>query len=105
MLIVNLEATFLMVTSLTGAVHTLRFDEADGVEFRCPRCILLDPPQPHTIIAWFTGRERIMAERDPGPGRMVCTGTSLGDLTLTPELQFMDGCGWRGFVTDGNVTP
>ena len=77
---------------------------ATGLWFLCPKCfrenggiigthmvICWDPTVPQTVL--------------PGPGRWAMTGTGLDDLTLSPSVNLSGpGCGWHGFVKDGEVT-
>lgn len=85
-------------------------DQADGVWFLCPKCYVDNggPVGTHAVLCWFVGR--VPDDVDPKPGRWTPTGTGLSDLTFVPSpgrshsVLLMAGCGWHGFVTNGDAT-
>jgi hypothetical protein len=83
-------------------VQTL--SEAQGVEFDCPKCT-----SGHRIAVAFAGRGVLdhQASRDKAgrPTRWQVSGTSLGDLTLSPSVDCTgsDPNCWHGFVTNGEI--
>lgn len=89
-----------------GKVETAQ--EADGVMFTCPQCASKVPDTDdgkrsgHVVLCWFVGK--VPPEAAPGPGRWTFTGTGIEDLTLSPSV-FLNGagCGWHGWVKDGNA--
>jgi len=87
-------------------VSTLQ--EADGVKFLCPKCYaeIGSRPGVHSVICWFTGR--VSDDVNPAPGRWNPQGTGLQDLTFVGpgacSVLLMGGCGWHGFVTNGDAT-
>lgn len=109
MRLVDLEATFLKITSpttfqRTGAVR----GDADGVWFLCPKCFAANkgPVGTHAVLCWFHGVDPNM---NPKPGRWTPTGTTLDDLTFVPahgrtaSVLLNGGCGWHGFVKNGDA--
>jgi hypothetical protein len=69
---------------------------AQGLRFSCPKCGY------HEITVLFADRG-VQPGENPGPERWTVTGTSLADVTLSPEIEH-PGCGWSGMVTFGEVT-
>ena len=84
--------------------------EADGVWFLCPKCYAQNGGcvGTHAVICWFVGR--VPDDVDPKPGRWTATGTGLSDLTFVPSVGrshsvlLTAGCGWHGFIADGNAS-
>lgn len=75
--------------------------EAQGVCFQCPKCCHNGG---HYVLCWFKDRG-IPDDKVPGPGRWTPTGTCIADLSLTPSVLLSGaGCGWHGFVTNGDVS-
>lgn len=85
--------------------------EAQGVWFLCPKCWTErgGPRGTHRVLCWSRSRG-IPDDVDPKPGRWTLEGTGLDDLTLGAEpgqsrsVLLLGGCGWHGFVTNGEVT-
>lgn len=88
--------------------------EAQGVEFLCPKCFAANggPVGTHIVICWSRSRGTPEDAR-PGPGRWTLEGTGFDDLTLNGDaingggarsVLLQGGCGWHGFVTNGEVT-
>jgi len=88
---------------------------ATGVMFQCPKCsegkkrgeedgrkFVVGA---HYVICWFVG---VPMNITPGPGRWNPSGTSLDDLTFIGpgaiSVLLTSGCGWHGFVRDGEAT-
>jgi hypothetical protein len=98
----DLEAEF--VARLTerswGDVATLQ--EAGGIKFLCPKCFDANggPIGTHLIIVWFEGKPVPEGTYKADP-RWGVTGTSLHDLTLSPSINVIGGCGWHGWVKNG----
>lgn len=91
-------------TKLTKLRKVETLQEANGVMFVCPACYVA---KGNTVI----GAHRVLCfdpsvpvEWGQGPGRWPMTGTGLHDLTLTPSVLLMGGCGWHGFITQGEVS-
>lgn len=84
-----------------------RIEEADGVEFLCPKCFQANagPVGTHAIMCW---RPRVPSNVDPKPGRWEFSGTGLSDLTLSASSSSIlvtgDGsCGAHFYIRNGNV--
>ncbi len=87
--------------------------EAQGVEFLCPRCFAENkgPVGTHRVICWSRSRG-VPEDAVPGPGRWKMDGNTLDDLTLNGDavggggarsVLLTGGCGWHGFVTEGDA--
>ena len=87
-----------------------KLEEADGVWFLCPKCFAGNGGRigTHAVLCWFVGR--VPDDVDPKPGRWTPKGTGLSDLTFVPSagrsqsVLLTGGCGWHGFVIDGDAT-
>jgi hypothetical protein len=80
--------------------------DAQGVWFLCPKCFEANGRNNigvHGVICWFRDRG-VPDTEDPRPGRWVVSGSSYTDLSLSPSILLTSGCGWHGYVTNGNVT-
>lgn len=81
--------------------------EADGVQFLCPLCFQANGGRAgtHMVLCWFT--DKVPDDAVPGPGRWNPAGTGLDDLTFVPpgafSVQVIGGCGWHGFVKNGEA--
>jgi len=75
-------------------------NEANGLMFLCPGCFQAKGARPgvHSVLCY---KPQIPSEVKPGPGRWPMTGSDYSDLTLTPSILL--GCGWHGFITNGEV--
>lgn len=114
MKLTDLEAQFLRYAPRDGKEyfqHVETLAEADGVMFVCPKCRvdLGKREGAHSVICWFRGKVPDAVE--PNPGRWTPQGTGLNDLTFVPgtppmaiSVLLTDGCGWHGFVTNGDAT-
>lgn len=111
------------LSELSGAFVALTYDghmrrvdtieEAQGVIFKCPKC-WKDKGGPigvHSVICWSRSRG-VPDDITPGPGRWRLVGTGIDDLSLMADppgkmksvhLTGAGGCGWHGFVTDGDA--
>ena len=81
------------------------FEEADGIQFLCPKCLAAQPDGVgvHSCICW---RPRVPIDVPPKPGRWEFTGTGLGDLSLvagSSSVQLTGGCNAHFFVECGTV--
>lgn len=118
MKLTDLEGTFLVFETEHRAgekfprvSHRLigdRLDGAHGVMFLCPLCYAKNggPTGTHSVICWFEGR--VPDSASPKPGRWHPAGTGLADLTFVPpgavSVQLLGGCGWHGFVRNGDAS-
>ena len=85
-------------------------EEAQGLMFLCPKCFRENEGAKgtHGVICWSRSRG-VPDDARPGPGRWSLNGTGFGDLTLDGDggsrsVHLLSGCGWHGFVTNGEVT-
>lgn len=124
-LVPNLQAKFVRYekrneTTFEGGVVVQRpriflpfvegIDEAQGVEFLCPKCYANNngPIGTHAVICWSRSRG-VPDDAEPGPGRWRLVGTGLHDLSLMEEpgksrsVALKGGCAWHGFVTNGEA--
>jgi hypothetical protein len=90
--------------------RTDKIDEAQGIRFLCPKCFEANggPVGTHVVICWSRSRG-VPDSAEPGPGRWTLDGTGLADLTLNGDgssrsVLLLGGCGWHGFITNGEVT-
>lgn len=95
---------------LSVTVDTLA--EAQGIQFLCPMCFAKNngPIGTHAVKCWSRSRG-VPDDVSPGPGRWAMEGTGFQDLTLNADppgtarsVWLTGGCGWHGFVTNGEVT-
>lgn len=80
--------------------------EADGVEFLCPKCWIANkgPVGTHMVICWSPS---VPQTTRPIPGRWKLVGTGYHDLSLiagSSSVLLTSGCRWHGFVTAGEVS-
>lgn len=75
--------------------------EAQGLWFQCPKC---KSAGGHYVLCWF--KDRGIADTEtPGPGRWTPTGSDFGSLSLEPSVLLSGaGCGWHGYITNGEVS-
>lgn len=106
----DLEPQFLKWTDEHHHRDVQTLAEADGILFVCPKCFEengRERPGVHSVLCWFEGK--VPDSATPGPGRWNPTGTGYGDLSFVPgaksnSVLLLNGCGWHGFVTNGEVT-
>lgn len=86
--------------------------EAQGVEFKCPKCYAANggPAGTHMVVCWSRSRG-VPDHVSPGPGRWTLEGSGLADLTLGAEPNQTrsvwltgPGCGWHGYITGGEAS-
>jgi len=89
-----------------------RIEEAQGIEFLCPKCFAANggPVGTHAVICWSRSRG-VPEDAEPGPGRWKLDGSGYSDLTLNADppsgarsVELKGGCGWHGFITNGEAT-
>jgi hypothetical protein len=113
MKLTDLEATFLKIQSISPQTifrMTNSLAEAQGIQFLCPKCFAANGGKvgTHAVVCWFNGRG-VPDDLDPKPGRWNPSGTGYDDLTFVGPgatsvlLTNPNGCGWHGFVTNGNA--
>ncbi len=108
----ELEAKFIAIVEPNKVhkyVETLA--EAQGLQFLCPKCYAEKGSRPgvHSIICWFRGRG-VPDDEFPKPGRWTPSGDSLTNLSFVPgdpphatSVLLTGGCGWHGYVTNGEA--
>lgn len=85
------------------------FAEAQGIEFQCPACFVTNGGSigTHWCNVTFADRgvpDQLGSHNQEGkPTRWVATGSSLADLSTQPSIQLAGGCGWHGYITNGNA--
>jgi hypothetical protein len=97
-------------------VETTNIRKAQGVQFLCPKCFTENagPVGTHLVLCWSRSRG-VPDDATPGPGRWTLEGTGFDDLTLNGDSKegpgkgarsvlLTSGCGWHGFITNGEVT-
>jgi hypothetical protein len=79
--------------------------EAQGMWMLCPKCFQENGGRvgTHSVLVLFDGRG-VPADVCIGTARWNVSGNSLADVTVTPSILVVGGCGWHGFVTNGQVT-
>ncbi len=84
--------------------HVDTLAEAQGILFLCPKCFVenMGPVGTHCVLVWFRDRG-VPAEFLPSP-RWVVNGTGYADLSTTPSIHIRTGCGYHGFLTNGEAT-
>ena len=92
--------------------HVDNIADAQGISFLCPKCYAANggPVGTHSVICWSRSRG-VPDDASPGPGRWTLDGTGYHDLTINGDppgharsiLLPGDGCGWHGFVTNGDA--
>lgn len=83
--------------------------DADSVMFLCPACFRKNGGAvgTHGIRIDFAGKavpDNVCIHNSEGkPVRRAVSGTGVDDLTLSPSILLLGGCGWHGFVTSGGI--
>lgn len=114
--LLNLEPQWLCLTGEPG-----HFDAgvsrwfAQGLMFLCPLCYVKNggPIGTHSVICW-SRTHGVPDSEKPGPGRWMWQGKDFSDLTIIGDppgnARSIDlsvspgGCGWHGFITNGEAT-
>lgn len=85
-------------------------DTAQGVIFLCPLCFQKNggAEGTHSVMVPFDGRgvpAGAGSMGTNGPSRWTASGRSLETLSTVPSILLLPpGCGWHGYITDGDVT-
>jgi hypothetical protein len=104
----DLEPHFLKLESPIVYRQVDSLAEAQGIEFLCPKCFEANSGRvgTHIIICWFKDRG-VPDDLGPKPGRWNPSGTGYHDLTFVPpgatSVLLKGGCGWHGFIENGEV--
>jgi hypothetical protein len=85
------------------------FTGADGVKFLCPKCFAANGGaiNTHEVHVYFGNSDvpaHIGKDSNGQTVRWSASGTGLEDLTLSPSIHVVTGCGWHGFVQNGEVS-
>jgi hypothetical protein len=108
----DLEATFLQILDDKTYQMYVSLAEAHGVQFLCPKCFAANDGKvgTHYVICWFRNRG-VPDDLTPKPGRWTPSGTDIDDLTFVPgeppmavSILLTSGCGWHGYVSNGDAT-
>lgn len=90
---------------------------AQGVMFQCPKCAIgLERGEEngrrfvrgahYAIVLFLNPQDAAPVPKETWPqiARWTMTGTSLEDLTTRPSILFSGpGCGWHGWLTNGDL--
>jgi hypothetical protein len=104
MRLTDLDPQFLQVETpgdRTVFRHVDSLEEADGIRFLCPLCFKNSGKREgvHGVMCFKPGVKGVVT----GPGRWTMAGTDYSDLTLSPSVLLLSGCGWHGFITSGSI--
>jgi hypothetical protein len=109
----ELEPEWLRITAPGHWLKVPTIAQAQGVKFVCPVCWVTNGGRigTHSVVCWSRSRG-VGDDESPKPGRWMLVGTSFEDLTLDGDppgaarsvLLTGPGCGWHGFITNGEVT-
>lgn len=85
-----------------NSVPVATIAEAQSIWFLCPKCF-----PGHVIECSLAGRGVEDAcgshNKDGKPTRWIISGSDLSNLSLQPSVLIEGGCGWHGFVTNGDA--
>lgn len=90
-----------------GVLHPIPFIESQGIEFLCPICFVKNNGAlgTHLCSVTFAGRgatDTQGSHNEEGKAvRWNVSGDSFENLTTTPSILLIGGCGWHGFITNG----
>lgn len=91
-------------------VDHVNISTAHCVWFLCPKCFVQNRGSrgTHWIEVGIAGRDQQADEcshdSSGQPSRWGMSGADFNDLTFTPSILLIGGCGWHGFITNGLVT-
>ena len=93
--------------------HVSTLAEAQGIYFLCPKCYVPGKNESngigvHQVAVTFAGRGVLDHQgchnSESRPTRWNVSGTGFDDLTVTPSILLQGGCGWHGWITNGEAT-
>jgi hypothetical protein len=90
--------------------HVDTLVEAQGIWFDCPKCYAAagnSSAGVHGVRCFFPGRgvpNHLGLNSAGQPVRWNVTGNTFDNLSLTPSILLQGGCGWHGFITNGEVS-
>jgi hypothetical protein len=103
----ELEPKFVKRTENGGYAYVDSIDEAEGIDFLCPKCFVANngPVGTHGIICW---RPNVPLSVSPGPGRWELRGTNFENLALDASpasVKLSAGCKAHFIVGGGAIIP
>jgi len=111
MRLTDLEPSWLKLIDEKSYQTNVSMAEAQGLLFLCPLCFAKNGGAvgTHGIICWSRSRG-VPDSQDPKPGRWTFEGTGFEDLTVNGDppgnarsILLLGGCGWHGFITNGEA--
>lgn len=122
MRLLDLDAEFVGEYHERGYRRFNHIEGAQGVLFQCPVCAVGKEPGEevddltgerrrffrgaHYVLCWFSNPRNapaVPADAFPRPGRWQATGETIDTLTLSPSVLLQSGCGWHGWVKNGDA--
>lgn len=108
MRLTQLAARWVVQASDDGSFRKSRDDPqpaAFGVMFLCPKCFADNGGEvgTHSVIVPFADRG-VPTGFMPTMPRWSATGETLETLTTKPSIAIQGGCGWHGWITDGDAS-
>jgi hypothetical protein len=106
MKLTDLQPRFLHIESEKSHRLIDNMDEADGIEFLCPKCFQengYSDKGVHIVICW---QPHVPQSFTPRPGRWNFLGTGYNDLTLqagSSSILLNGGCYAHFFVENGQI--
>lgn len=114
MKLTELDAKFVRYETRNGSqqwtIPVEAFADAQGIMFLCPVCFTKNngPVGTHLVDVTFEGRGAAADQGSHGtdgqPTRWAVSGDRFENLTTSPSVLLVGGCGWHGFITNGDVT-
>ena len=91
-------------------IHVGNLDEAQGVQFLCPKCFVQNGNSDigtHWCDVTFEDRgvrpDQGTHNKAGDPVRWAVSGNGFANLTTQPSIQIVGGCEWHGVITGGEV--
>jgi hypothetical protein len=117
MRLADLDAYFVGNWRREGHTRLASVEGAQGVAFQCPKCAEGKPRAldggvrgAHYIICWFLNPRnapQVPKDASPKPGRWTFSGDTIDTLSFTgpgaASVLLLAGCGWHGFVKNGEA--
>jgi hypothetical protein len=103
MKLLELEPKFLKLITEVLWQTGVSFQEADGIEFLCPKCFLKGRIGCHMVVCW---KPHVPQTVRPTPGRWELHGSGFDDLTLVAKsssIKITSGCLAHFFIRNGNI--
>jgi len=75
--------------------------QGQGLHFLCPKC------RNHFLGVWFQnpldGKSPYIRAGAGSSSWWTRTGDSFETLSITPSILVVAGCGWHGYITNGQI--